>query len=616
MPRRRRTLPRLALLAGAALALQPPAHAADPQPYDVTIAPTGDAAIDGALHDSSTLISLQKSAPVGPFALVTRAQGDVGRLHTALQSFGYYDGQVTLRIDGKPLDDPALPDALAAKPAASNAAVTITVERGPLFHLRRVTVDGPISAEDRAKLGIAPGDPAIASRVLAAQGNLLTALQTTGHPLAKVSNPDAVETPGEHVLDVTFHADPGPRVDVGAISVTGLKDTNDSYVRERLLVHSGELYNPATIDRARQDLLAAGIFASVSASTPDHLAPDGTIPLTFDVTERPRHAVSFNVAYSTDTGATGGVTFTYRNVFGNAETLTLGAAITQAETNAEIKQPGYNFNATFTQPDWQHRDQTLAWNAQYLKENLYAYSRRAEIGGVALSRKLTNQISASIGVTGTQERVTQEGVSTSYELAQLPLGLTYDSTGPDGLFNPTHGIKAKLTVTPTEPFGGNTSFFTLVQLTGSTYINLADTEGRSVIAVRGTLGSSLGASTFQIPPDQRFYAGGSATIRGYAFQAAGPQFADHRPTGGSSLTAATVEYRQRIGESFGAAAFVDAGQVGHSSAPFTGTLFEGVGVGARYYTSLGPIRIDVAVPLEKRRKDQILQAYIGLGQAF
>ena len=611
-----RTFRRLALLAATAIVLRPPAHAADPQPYDVKIAPTGDTGIDGALHDSSTLISLQKSAPVGPFALVTRAEGDRDRLQTALHSFGYYDGHATIRVDDRALDDPGLPDALAAKPAGSTAAITVIVDRGPLFHLRNVVVTGPVSDADRAKLGISGGEPAIASQVLAAQGNLLDAMRSSGHPLAKVSDPDAVESPGDHVIDVTFHADPGPRVDIGAITVDGLKATNQSYVRERLLIHSGQQYDPGAIEKARQDLAAAGIFGSVSASIPDRLAPNGTIPLTFAVTERPRHAVSFNVGYSTDTGPIAGATFTYRNVFGNAETLTLGAAITQAEVGALIKRPGYNLNVTFTQPDWQRRDQTLTWNAGYLDENLYAYSRRAALAGVTLSRKLTDQITGSVGVSGVQERVEQELVFTNYELAQLPIGLTYDSTGPDGLFNPTHGIKAKLTITPTEPFGGNSSFFTLVQATGSTYVNLSSTEGRSVIAVRGTLGSAVGATTFQIPPDQRFYAGGSGTIRGYAYQAAGPQFRDYRPTGGSSLTAGTIEYRQRFGESFGAAAFVDAGQVGRSSAPFNGTLFEGVGVGARYYTSLGPIRLDVAVPLEKRRKDQILQAYIGLGQAF
>ena len=615
MPRRR-ILRRLALFAAVGTTVQPPAHAADPQPYDVTVAPTGDSAIDGALHDSSTLISLRTSAPVGPFALVTRAQGDVARLETALHSFGYYDGHATIRIDGHAADDPTLPDALSAKPAGANAAITVSVDRGPLFHLRRVTVDGAVSDADRARLGIAPGDPAVAAKVLAAQDNLLAALRDTGHALAKVSTPDAVETPADKVLDITFHVDPGPRVDIGAIDVDGLKVTNDSYVRRRLLVHRGEPYNPGEIEKARQDLSASGVFSSVDARIPDHLAPDGTIPLTFTVTERPRHAVAFNVAYSTDTGPTAGATFTYRNVFGNAETLTLGAAITEAETGAEIKGPGYNFNATFTQPDWLRRDQSLSYNAAYLKENLYAYSRDAELAGVSLSRKLTDEWSASAGLSGVQERVTQEGLTDSYTLLGVPLGVTYDSTGPDGLFNPTHGIKAKLTVTPTEPFGGNTSFFTLIQLSGSTYINLADTEGRSVVALRGLVGTAQGATTFEIPPDQRFYAGGSATVRGYRYQSVGPLFPSQRPVGGTSVTAATVEYRQRFGESFGAVAFIDAGQVGQTSAPFTGTVFSGVGVGARYYTSLGPIRLDIAVPLNKRRKDEIAEAYVGLGQAF
>ena len=414
-----------------------------------------------------------------------------------------------------------------------------------------MSVIGPVTEAERAKLGIATGDPAIAANVLAAQGNLLGALQADGHPLATVGTPDAVETPADQVLDVTFHAEPGPRVDIGQISIDGLKATNEAFVRRRLLVQAGEQYSPATIERARQDLANTGVFSAVNAAVPNHLAPDGTIPLTFTVAERKRHAVSFNIAYATDTGPTAGATFTYRNVLGNAETLTLNAAITTAETGAEIKAPGYNFNVTFTQPDWHARDQTLAYNAQYVKENLYAYSRRAELVDVSLVRKLSDTISVSAGLTGEQERVIQKTTLTAfttqnYELVQLPLGVTYDSTGPDGLFNPTHGIKAKLTVTPTEPFGGNSSFFTLDQASGSTYLNLAEKEGRSVIALRATVGSALGASTFQLPADQRYYAGGSATVRGYRFQAVGPLFPNQRPTGGSSLTAGTIEYRQPL----------------------------------------------------------------------
>ena len=166
-----------------------------------------------------------------------------------------------------------------------------------------------------------------------------------------------------------------------------------------------------------------------------------------------------------------------------------------------MQAPGYNFNVTFVQPDWQRRDQSLAYNAGYLKENLYAYSRKAVLAGVTLSRKLTDQISVSGGVSGVQERVLQEGVTQNYELLQLPLGLTYDSTGPEGLFNPTHGVKAKLTITPTEPFGGNSSFFTLAQLSASTYINLAKTEGRSVIA--GARAGGHGSGGLHLPDPAR-----------------------------------------------------------------------------------------------------------------
>jgi translocation and assembly module TamA len=600
----------------AALAWMPsPAQAADPQPYAVSIAKTGNGPLDGALGDSSNLQSLRTSSPVAPFGLVTRAQSDVDRLQTALRSFGYYAGHVAVTIDGKPLDDPGLPDALAASPPKTEAKVAVAVETGPLFHLRHVTVEGDVPAGARGKLGVVPGAPAIASDVLAGQARLLTALQTTGHALAKVDIPDAVEDPAAQVLDVTYHAAAGPRVDVGVIAVDGLQTTNDSYVRRRLLLHSGEQYNPDTIEKARQDLAATGIFGSVQANAAPALSPDGTIPITFKMVERPRHAISFNGNYSTDLGLSGGATLAYRNVFGNAETLTFNALSNAG--GSSTRGAGYVVSLGLVQPDWQRRDQALSYNLAYIRENLEAYNRKAIAASVALTRKLTDQISASVGVSAEQERVTQEAVTRNYTPVGLPLGLTYDTTGPDGLFNPTHGVKAGVTVTPTYSLETPSAFFTLITVRASTYINLASEEGRSVIALRGLVGTAQGASTFLLPPDQRFYAGGSATVRGYKYQAVGPQFpVDHYPIGGVSVDAATIEYRQRIGESFGAAVFVDSGQVGTQSAPFNGTLFTGVGAGGRYYTALGPLRVDIAVPLMKRRKDSSLEVYIGLGQAF
>jgi translocation and assembly module TamA len=157
--------------------------------------------------------------------------------------------------------------------------------------------------------------------------------------------------------------------------------------------------------------------------------------------------------------------------------------------------------------------------------------------------------------------------------------------------------------------------FYVLQISGSTYFDLAG-DGRSVLALRGLAASVLGASADELPPDQRLYAGGSGTVRGFAYQSIGPQFADGNPEGAKSVDAATVEFRQRIGEDWGGAVFVDGGQASADGAPFTGSVEVGAGLGARYYTSIGALRLDVAAPLTHINGGDAFEIYAGLGQAF
>ncbi len=602
-----------ALLAAALLAM-PAARGADPQPYAVELAATGNAALDQALRDSSNLLTLRDNAPVGPFALVSRARDDAGRMMTALNSYGHYAAKVSVRIAGRDVDDPALPAALEA--ATAPVRVDIGIQPGPVFRLRRVALDGAVPPEGRAALKLEPGAPAIAADVLAAQGRVLDALRKSGYALAKVDAPVAMLDPAAQVLDVSYKVNAGPQVNLGPIGIGGLDrmDRMDpGFVRRRLLVHSGQRFDPDEIERARQDLASLGVFATVRARAAERLNAAGDLPLDFNVTERKRHAVGFTAAFSTDLGASAGVTFQHRNLFGQAEQLNLGAAVTQLGGSASRGQ-GYNVTAGLLKPDVWARNQTVQANLQVIKENLDAYDRTAALAGVTLSRKFSQVWTASIGAQGEQSRILQEGTTRDYTLAQLPVGLRYNSTGTEGLFEPTHGIKAAATVTPTASLAGAGGSFTILQLQASTYFNLG-APGRSILALRGLVGSVQGASTFGLPPDQRFYAGGSGTVRGYKYQSIGPRFRDNRPTGGTSVAAATVEFRQRIGESFGAVAFVDAGQVGTGGGG-AGGVQAGAGVGARYYTAIGPIRLDVAVPLKKRNGDDMFELYIGIGQAF
>lgn len=609
------------MLLGLALLLPvPAARAADPQPYTVSIAPTGQAALDAALAGASQLAALRQKAPVGPVALVSRARQDVTRLETALHSFGYYDGTVHVVIDGRALDDPSLAERLDAVPQATAVAVRISVVPGPLYHLRSIVIDGAVPANARARLGLEPGQPAVAAEVLAAGARLLAALQEDGYALATVNPPIATLDPAAHVLDLSFKAEAGRRATIGKITLAGLKGVHAGFVRRHLLLHPGQLYQPSKIEAARLDLAALSVFSGVSVQAGKVIGPDGAIPITFDFQERPRHAVGLTGAYSTDLGGSVKASWSDRNLFGNAEQLNLSAAGTGLGGTA-ITGLGYNATAQFIKPDFLRRDQSLEFNLGALQQDLQAYDQQAETAAVALNRTLSRLWSGSIGLSAAQEQIQQEGETVYYMLLGVPLTLKYDSTGrADPLQDPTHGARLAMTATPTGSFGKRNSAFVILQATGSAYFDFAKLgltrPGRSVLAVRGLIGTVDGATQFALPPDQRFYGGGSATVRGFKYQSIGPRFPDGNPTGGAAIDAGTIEFRQRLFGNFGAAAFVDAGQVSAGNLLFGGILRIGTGLGLRYYTPIGPIRLDVAVPVNRPPGDDSFEFYIGLGQAF
>jgi translocation and assembly module TamA len=586
-------------------------YAADPQPYTVTLKATGDSALDAALQGSSTLISLQKSAPIAGFALTERARQDLGRFETALHSFGYYKATVVTTIAGHKLDDPTLPAIIDGAPADPPLEVAVSFELGPRFKLGAVTISTKVPPDVPAHLDLEPGQPAMAAEVLAGRERLLDALRSDSYPLAKVPEPIATLRLDQNLLDVDFQPETGPKATIGPISFSGLKDMNESFVRRRVLLRQGDPFNPQAIEATRQDLASIGVFSVVRAEPASALDANGQLPITFVVTERPLHAVDVGVAYSTDLGINFTTAWHDRNLFGNAEQLNLTAA---AQLGGDaVTKPGYSVGAQFLKPDFMARDQTLELDLNAIKQSLQAYDQTALLEKIALNRKLSPHWTISVGLSGEQESILQEGTSRHYNLAGVPVSLRYDNT--TNLLDPTEGIRAMLSVTPMESLGVPNATFTIAQLSASTYIDLLN-DGRSILALRGLVGQVSGAGVFDLPPDQRFYAGGSATVRGYRYQTLGPQFPDRIPTGGTAISTGTVELRQRILGSYGVVGFMDVGQVSSNGAPFTSNWHAGAGVGARYYTSIGPIRLDLAVPLNKLPGGDSFEVYIGIGQAF
>jgi len=601
------------LLLCAALAQR--ADAADPQPYDVTIEPSVSSEIDSLLNSSSLLVTLRDSAPVPPFGLIARATGDVQRLSSVLNSFGYYRPALVITIEGRALDDGALPPLLDQIPQGTAVNVQVAIDEGPLYRLRRISLEGAIPPAAEQAFALSPGEPAIAVNVAAARDRLLTALQEDGYALATVSEPIAYADDQAAVIDIQLRVETGPQVEIGAVTFRGLGRVNESFARAAFPLSEGERYSPSRIETARRELLETGVFATVTIRAADQVSPDGRLTLTIEVQERPLRAVNLGGAYSTDLGISLSASWTHRNLFGNAEQLILSAAGTGLWGNA-TDDVGYQLSARFIKPAFLRRDQAGELSVSAVKQDLRAYKQQAETIGASLRREFSLRWTGSVGLTITRDDVSQKGISRIYQLFALPIAANYDSTGlTNPLLDATRGMRASLIVTPTQAFGAASLTFAILQASASGYFDLSG-NGRTVLALRGIVGSALGASSFDLPPDQRLYAGGSGTVRGYRYQSIGPLFPDGDPIGGTAVDAATIELRQRVFGNFGIVAFADAGQASDEGVPFTGTLRAGVGTGVRYYTPIGVVRADVAIPLNRPPDGDTFGIYIGLGQAF
>ncbi|HEX3397236.1 MAG TPA: BamA/TamA family outer membrane protein [Steroidobacteraceae bacterium] len=609
------------------------ARAADPQAYQVDLSSVGNNDIDQTLKATSDLLTLRASAPVSPFGLIARARSDLGRLKTVLESFGYYESRVIININGLPITDPGLGDALTALPKDSRAQVAISFTLGTLYHLRRIDIDGevPRPIDARATLGLSTGQPAVAGAVLAGGSRLLAALQEQGYAFAQVDPPVAYQAADAPVLDLSFHVVPGSKVNIGDIHIRGLRRVHESLVRKRLLLHTGDPYKPSVIEATRRDLLGMNVFGQVSVEVGSKADESGGVPITFRMRERLRHAISVSAAYSSDLGGSGGATWTDRNVFGNAEQLTFAASVINLGGN-DTTGIGYDTSVKYLIPDFLHRDQSLQFAVGAIKQQLQAYDQKARTASVTLSRKLSSIWTVSAGFSTTDEHVTQttngapnapgQPQQFNYTMVALPFTVAYDSTNLSSpLEDPRHGFRGSLKLTPTLAIGHPNATFLITQLSIATYFDLNNllplAPGRSVIAARALAGIAQGAGELSLPPDQRFYAGGTSTIRGYGYQLVGPMFPETDiPTGGTAITTAGVEFRQRLYTNWGVVAFMDAGQVSASLKPLHSDTRIGTGAGMRYYTPIGPIRFDIAVPVGRRRGEDSFEVYIGLGQAF
>jgi translocation and assembly module TamA len=411
---------------------------------------------------------------------------------------------------------------------------------------------------------------------------------------------------------VTFVAETGPLARMGPVRFSGTDKVDTVWLQRRVPFSEGEPYDPAKVEAMRGRLTSLGVFNSVRIKPASTLDANGELPFDVELTDRPSRSIGFGVSYETQLGFAVSGFWTHRNLFGQAESLRLTAELTHIGQGYAILDTGFAFRAAFRKPDWWLGGQDARLEAAGLREVLDAYTRNAVTAYGGLDRVFSPRWTARAGLAGEASRITRNGITMDYQLVGLPLSILYNRANSD--LDPTEGYRIDLDVTP---WVYSRNFFTVLRLTGRHYFDFSE-DGRSVLATRASLGSEPAISIGAIPPDKYFYAGGGGSVRGFVYQSAGPRDNFNNPLGGASVVEASVEFRQRIGKSWGAVAFVDAG----SAYPYFFPDFSlfapriGAGVGARYYTDFGPVRLDVGFPLNRRDGDPAFGVYVSLGQAF
>jgi len=566
-------------------------------------------AVVQGVKDSSLLRAIQRvigldaHPPQSRFDARRRAEEAADDAIVVLRSEGYYAYAVTPDVTG---DDHPKP--------------VVQIDPGPRFVFADPKVswtgDAPVAAAQAdavAAMKLLAGGAGRAAEVVAAEGRIIGALQKDGYA-------DAIAEPREVVVDhadltvrPTFRIDANARVRLDGIKVDTAGRTNPRWVAHLAPWRSGQLYSPAPVAELERRLLDTGVYNSVTVALAPDSDPDGLRPVIVSLADRPKASIGLGASYSTSEGPGVDARYSIYNRLGLADTITFTAlyASIMKKLDAQISLPSWRDpQSTLQLGGAAYQDDTTAYREQDAGLRTDVEHRFAPTSFRTLGVSVDYSHDNEETLVGTQVMGVERNLALLTGLARLALDHS------DNPLDPTHGWRFDGRIEPTLATGDDTLAYAKVQAQASAYLPLA-ASGATVVAGRVELGSILsGGATPDVPASRRFYAGGADSVRGYGYQAVGPRFPDGTPIGGESLAEASLELRQRFGSHWGAVAFVDAGTVGSNEYPNFRTFSAGAGVGVRYNLGFGPLRLDVAFPMNPRPGDSPFQVYVSIGQSF
>jgi len=543
-----------------------------------------------------------EAKPANSAQLERRAAGDRDLLVSLLQAVGHYDGTATSRLEPPRGIDPA--------------TVHLTVVPGPAYRFAAVDLPGlgaggPAAAQLAGRFAVKPGDPVDADAVLAAAAAFKTMLGREGFPFAALGDPHVTADHLTHEARLSLPVTLGGRARFGRLVDADARPIfSERHLRTVARFRPGDPYDAARLDDLRRALIATGLVSTVTV-TPVPTADPGVVDVRVRIDRAPARTVAAEFGYGTGQGARIALSWEHRNL------LPPEGAVTFSGVGGTREQ---SLGATLRRGNFDARDRVLTAQAVFSHSAFDAYDARTLTVGGNLERQ-TNIIwqkkwvwSGGAEVVATGERDTDIATAAKnrrdFLILAVPGSLAYDGT--DDLLNPSRGWRLSGHLSPEWSLHAGSTRYVRAQIDASAYQPIGR---RLVLAGRIRVATIVGADREDIAPSRRIYSGGGGSVRGFGYQELGPKAPDGTPVGGRGLTEFGTEARFRFGN-FGVVPFLDWGQLVTGSTPSFDRFRFGTGLGVRYYSSFGPIRVDVGTPVNRERGDSRVALYVSLGQAF
>lgn len=531
------------------------------------------------------------------------ARYERGTLEKLLRSRGYYDARV--------------------RQAVSDGEILYRVNPGPQYHIKSLSIAMPEHL--RRGFGGLPlrmGDPLVAGKVLDGVKVIEKYLNDNACLLNVDVSYEVTIIHSEAAARLEYRVAPSPEVTVGEVRLEGLASVEPDYLRSKLQIESGDCFKRNKIDAARLRLLRTNLITSANSEVSEPYG--GLVDITFLLQERRHRTVKLGVGYTSSEGVGVSAGWEHRNVLHRGEKI-------EIESKANPVQQ--SLKGALLVPRFLRKDQNFIAKAELSNEDTDSYNAEALTFGATVARKLSKHRTASVGTelkfSQVDEKVETEpggNGDENYSLLSFPLGLKWETT--DNPLDARGGATAALEVKPYFDLGSSGASFVKNTLVLTGYKTASEVRYEPTLALRIKAGAITGESNVDIPADERFYAGGGGSVRGYGYQALGPRLVIppvepggeptlSDPIGGRGLSEISLEGRFRFSETWGGVLFVDGGNAYLDPSPEFSDLFWGAGLGVRYFTSFAPLRLDIAVPLDRRDGvDDGFQVYVSLGQAF